>query len=64
MDTSTLVGMNKQEARNVIYKAGYVPRVVKEDGKTYSFFELMDDVNTYVNLTVREGMVIKAELAY
>lgn len=61
MDCVKLVGMNKYAALDLIRQEGYVPRIVKENGKTFSFY---DDVANAVLLTVRDTMVIKAELEY
>jgi hypothetical protein len=59
-DTARLVGMAKLEAVALCKKQGYSPYIVKENGKMFD--PPMDYVPKLVNLTVRDGMVTKAEL--
>jgi hypothetical protein len=65
LDTSRLVGMGKREAMHLVRQEGYEPRIVKEDGKTFSYYEeFLEDSPSFVNLTVRDGIVTKAEVEY
>ncbi len=61
MDCSKLVGMDKYSALDFTRKQGYTPRIVKENGKMFSFYEEAQNV---VLLTIRDGIVTRAEVEY
>lgn len=60
LDLAKFIGMSKTEAISQLRKLGYSPRVIKDNGKIFD--PPLEYIPKLVNLTVRDGIITRAEL--
>ncbi len=57
---STIVGKRREDAERAIATAGFITRVVMEDG--FQYYVTSDDLPNRINLVLIDGYVVEASV--